>query len=277
MQAPLSNTQADQSSLEQVIVSQALATDLKPALLACLTGRESRRWTVGELFERVSRLGMHCSKPAVVCALGELELEIALCPWLPWTLTEQGTEWSLIAKNDFLELLSGVRKVPGVAAYTLSEEHKAVLLVVIGHRRKGGVSRTRIGDILRLDPSPYLDELRRNELIYAAPGKEFNWWRPTPQALLALGLRSTSDIPELRELECWFDSQRTFSSEEEKLANVNPLLEKAGARQARRRRRQLERRSSAPSPERREDKQQAASESSPSPLVKAQAPSSPTM
>jgi hypothetical protein len=254
VEAPLSNSQPDQSTLEQVIVSQALATDLKPALLACLTGRESRRWTVGELFERVSRLGMRSSKPAVVCALGELELEIALCPWLPWILTEQGTEWSLIAKNDFLELLSGVRKVPGVAAFTLSEEHKAVLLVVIGHRLKGGGSRTRIGDILRLDPSPYLDELRRKELIYAAPGKEFNWWRPTPQALLALGLRSTSDIPELRELECWFDSQRTFSSEEEKLANLNPLLEKAGARQARRRRRQLERRSSAPSPERREEK-----------------------
>jgi hypothetical protein len=27
------------------------------------------------------------------------------------------------------------------------------------------------------------------------PGKELNWWRPTPEALLALGLRSYSDIP----------------------------------------------------------------------------------
>ena len=238
--------QADQPGLEQTVEIQALATELKPALIACLTGRESRRWTVGELFDRVSRLGMRCSKPAIVCALGELELEIALCPWLPWTLTEQGTEWSLVAKNEFLELLGGIRKVPGVAATTLSEEHKAVLLVVIGHRRKGGVSRTRISDILRLDASPYLDELRRRELIYAAPGKEFNWWRPTPQALLSLGLRSTSDVPELLELERWFESQRVFSSERESLLSVGPVLEKAVARQARRRRRELERRSSAP-------------------------------
>jgi chromosome segregation and condensation protein ScpB len=238
--------QADQPGLEQTVEIQALATELKPALIACLTGRESRRWTVGELFDRVSRLGMRCAKPAIVCALGELELEIALCPWLPWTLTEQGTEWSLVAKNEFLELLGGIRKVPGVAATTLSEEHKAVLLVVIGHRRKGGVSRTRISDILRLDASPYLDELRRRELIYAAPGKEFNWWRPTPQALLSLGLRSTSDVPELLELERWFESQRVFSSERESLLSVGPVLEKAVARQARRRRRELERRSSAP-------------------------------
>jgi hypothetical protein len=240
------DSQADRSTLEQVIETQALATELKPALMACLTGRESRRWTIGELLERVNRLGMRCSKQAIVCALGELELEIALCPWLPWILTEQGTEWSLIARNEFLGLLSGVRKVPGVTAETLSDEHKAVLLVVIGHRRKGGVSRTRISDILRLDASPYLDELRRSELVYTAPGKELNWWRPTPRALLALGLRSAGEIPELLELERWFDSQRSFSSEKEILPNVNPILEKVGARQARRRRRELERRSSAP-------------------------------
>jgi hypothetical protein len=246
VKGPSNDSQADRSALEQVIETQALATELKPALMACLTGRESRRWTIGELLERVNRLGMRCSKQAIVCALGELELEIALCPWLPWILTEQGTEWSLIARNEFLGLLSGVRKVPGVTAETLSDEHKAVLLVVIGHRRKGGVSRTRISDILRLDASPYLDELRRSELVYTAPGKELNWWRPTPRALLALGLRSAGEIPELLELERWFDSQRSFSSEKEILPNVNPILEKVGARQARRRRRELERRSSAP-------------------------------
>ena len=241
-----SDSQADQSPLEQVIQAQAIATELKPALMACLTGTESRRWTVGELFERVKRLGMRCSKPTIVCALGELELEIALCPWLPWTLTEQGTEWILIARNEFLQLLSGVRKVPGVTAATLSDEHKAVLLVVIGHRRKGGVSRTRISDILGFDASPHLDELRKIELVYTAPGKELNWWRPTPQALLTLGLRSTSDIPELLELERWFDSQISFSSPKDALPSVNPVLERVGARAARKRRRQLERRCSAP-------------------------------
>ena len=61
---------------------------------------------------------------------------------------------------------------------------------MIGHRHKGGVSKTRIGEILRLDAAPYLEDLRKKELVYTAPGKELNWWRPTPEALLALGLRS---------------------------------------------------------------------------------------
>ena len=85
-----------------------------------------------------------------------------------------------------------------------------MLLVVIGYRKKGGVSKTRISEILRLDPAPYLEDLSNRELVYTAPGKELNWWRPTPEALLALGLRSYSDIPELKELERYFDSHELF-------------------------------------------------------------------
>ena len=242
----MTDSQPQREALEELIVSQALTTDLKPALLACLTGRESWRWTVGELCERLRNLGMGCSKPAVIGALGELELEISLCPWLPWALTEQGTEWALMPKSDLLELLSGVRKLPGISSDTLSDEHKAVLLIVIGHRRKGGVSRTRISEILRVDASNYLNDLWKRQLIYSAPGKELNWWRPTPEALLALGLRSGSDIPELKELECWFDSQRSFPDEVERQANLDPIVAKAKASRARKRKRELERRASAP-------------------------------
>jgi chromosome segregation and condensation protein ScpB len=246
VETPLTDSQPQGEALEELIVGQALTTDLKPALLACLTGKESWRWTVGELCERLRNLGMRCSKPAVIGALGELELEISLCPWLPWALTEQGTEWALMPKNDFLELLSGIRKLPGISSDTLSDEHKAVLLVVIGHRRKGGVSRTRISEILRVDASNYLNDLWKRQLIYPAPGKELNWWRPTPEALLALGLRSGSDIPELKELECWFDSQRSFVDEVERQANLDPIVAKAMASRARKRKRELERRVSAP-------------------------------
>jgi hypothetical protein len=233
--------------LEELIGAQALNTELKPALLACLTGRESRRWTVIELYDRLNNLGIRCSKPAMVGALGELELEISLCSWLPWNLVERGSEWALLPKNDILELLSGIRRLPVASADSLTDEQKAVLLVVIGHRRKGGVSKTRIGEILRLDAAPHLEELRRSELVYTAPGKELNWWRPTPEALLALGLRSASEIPALKELEGWFDSQSRFPTHRE--VKVEPILEKAQAYGTRKRRRELERRASAPSHE----------------------------
>ena len=246
METALTDSKPKTEALEELIVSQAITTDLKPALLACLTGMESRRWTVGELFERLKNLGMPCSKPAVTGALGELELEMSLCPWLPWTLVEHGTEWSLAPKNDFLELLSGIRKLPGISSDTLTDEHKAVLLVVIAHRRKGGVSRTRISEILRLDATKYLEDLWKRELVYTAPGKELNWWRPTPEALLALGLRSGSDIPALKELERWFESQKSFHNAVEKDANLQPIFEKAQTSHLRRRRRELERRASAP-------------------------------
>ena len=105
----------------------------------------------------------------MVGALGELELEIALCPFLPWNLVEQGTEWSLATKSELLELLSGVRKLPGISSDTLTDEHKAVLLVVIGYRHKGGVSKTRIGEILCLDAAPYLEELEKERIgLYGA-------------------------------------------------------------------------------------------------------------
>jgi chromosome segregation and condensation protein ScpB len=246
VETPLENSKPHGEALEELVGAQTLNADLKTAIVACLSGAESRRWTVGELFDRLNNLGVHCSKPAVLGTLGELELEISLCPFLPWSLVEHGTEWSLAPKSELMELLSGVRKLPGISSDILTDEHKAVLLVVIGYRHKGGVSRTRIAEILGLEAAPYLEDLRKKELVYTAPGKELNWWRPTPEALLALGLRSYSDIPELKALERYFDSQKSFQNELEEEANLDPILEKAQTSQARRSRRELERRASVP-------------------------------
>ena len=152
----------------------------------------------------------------------------------------------MVPKSELLTLLSGVRKLPGICADTLSDEHKAVLLVVIGYRHKGGVSKTRISDILKLDPTPLLEELWKRELVYTAPGKELSWWRPTPEALLALGLRSYSDIPELKALERYFESEKSFQSHQVKDANLEPVFAKARARHDRCRPRELKRRASVP-------------------------------
>src|SRR6266403_3687648 len=152
------------------------------AVMACLSERESRRWTVGELVERFKNLGLCASRAGVTAALADLGLELELSGWAPWRLLERGTEWILAPKSELLELLSGVRRLPLKEAKALSEEHKAVLLVTIGYRQKGGVSKTRVGEILGLEVSS--------------------------TALLALGLRSHTDIPALKELEVWFDTQK---------------------------------------------------------------------
>ena len=47
-----------------------------------------------------------------------------------------------------------------------------MLLVVIGYRQKGGVSKTRVGEILRLETSSYLDDLLSEELVYCDLSRE---------------------------------------------------------------------------------------------------------
>jgi hypothetical protein len=226
--------------MEEILGQEALKLGLREAVMACLCGGESRRWTVGELLERFKALGICASRAGVTAALTELEVELELCPWAPWRLLERGTEWILEPKSELLELLSGVRRLPVKEAKILSVEHKAVLLVVIGYRRKGGVSKARVAEILSLDPSLYLDDLLRQELIYADPARELNFWRPTPSALLALGLRSSTDIPALKELEEWFDARASNPE------SLDSYFARTKSLQSRRLKREMERRESLP-------------------------------
>jgi hypothetical protein len=113
-----------------------------------------------------------------------------------------------------------------------------VLLVVIGYRQRGGVSKTRVGEILGLEASFYLDDLLSQGLIYCDPSRELNFWRPTPSALLALGLRSHTDIPALKELEEWFDAQKEMRG----IAKLDPFFERTSKLASRRLKREIERR-----------------------------------
>jgi chromosome segregation and condensation protein ScpB len=225
-------------ALEELVETQALSVDLREAVMACLSGRESRRWTVLELVERLKNLGVRASRAGVTAALAELALELELSGWAPWRLLERGTEWILEPKSELLELLSGVRALPLKGAKILSEEHKAVLLVTIGYRRKGGVSKARVGEILGLEASSYLDDLLSRGFIYRDPSRELNFWRPTSQALLALGLRSSTDIPALKELEEWFDTQKEMRG----IAKLDPFFERTSKLASRRLKREIERR-----------------------------------
>jgi chromosome segregation and condensation protein ScpB len=225
-------------SLEERVEIQASSVDLREAVMACLSGGESRRWTVAELVERFKNLGVGASRAGVTAALAELALELELSVWAPWRLLERGTEWILEPKSELLALLSAVRRLPLKEAKILSEEHKAVLLVTIGYRQKGGVSKTRVGEILGLDASSILDDLLSQGLVYCDPSRELNFWQPTPSALLALGLRSHTDIPALKELEEWFDSQ----NEMKERAKLDPFFERTSKLASRRLKREIERR-----------------------------------
>ena len=236
MSDTLGTREAGQEPLEELVQIQALSVDLREAVMACLCGRESRRWTVGELVERLKNLGVCASRASVTAALAELGVELELSGWAPWRLLERGTEWILAPKSELLELLSGVRELPlkGI----LSEEHKAVLLVVMGHRRKGGVSKARVGDILGLEASSLLDDLLSFGLIYSDPSRELNFWRPTQSTLLALGFRSYTDIPALKELEEWFETQKEIPA----IAKLDPFFREQARLASRRLKRELERR-----------------------------------
>ena len=95
-----------------------------------------------------------------------------------------------------------------------------------------------MGEILGLEASSILDDLLSFGLIYCDPSRELNFWRPTPSALLALGLRSHTDIPALKELEEWFDSQKDIRG----IAKLDPFFERTSKLASRRLKREIERR-----------------------------------
>ena len=99
-------------SLEELVEIQALSVDLREAVMACLCGGESRRWTIAELVERFKNLGVCASRASVTAALAELALELEISGWAPWRLLERGTEWILEPKSELVALLSGVRRLP---------------------------------------------------------------------------------------------------------------------------------------------------------------------
>jgi hypothetical protein len=112
-----------------------------------------------------------------------------------------------------------------------------VLLVVIGYRREEGVSKRRVGEILGLDASSYLDDLLSQGLIYCDPSRQLSYWRPTQSALLALGLRSHTDIPAL---EAWFSTQKEMQA----IAKLDSFFERTSKLASRRLKREIERRES---------------------------------
>jgi hypothetical protein len=54
--------------LEERVEIQALSVNLREAVMACLSGGESRRWTVCELVERLKNLGVCASRASVTAA-----------------------------------------------------------------------------------------------------------------------------------------------------------------------------------------------------------------
>jgi hypothetical protein len=74
--------------------------------------------------------------------------------------------------------------------------------------------------------------------VYCDPSREFNFWRPTPSALLALGFRSYTDIPALKELEEWFETQKEIRT----IAKLDPFFERTSKLASRRLKREIERR-----------------------------------
>ena len=75
-------------------------------------------------------------------------------------------------------------------------------------------------------------------LIYCDPSGELNFWRPTQSALLALWLRSHTDIPALKELEEWFDARAS------KPESLDSYFARTKSLQSRRLKREMERRES---------------------------------
>ena len=86
MNDTLATEYVGQGSLENLVETQAVSVDLREAVMARLSGGESRRWTVLELVERFKNLGICASRAGVTAALAEVGIELELSVWAPWRL-----------------------------------------------------------------------------------------------------------------------------------------------------------------------------------------------
>lgn len=217
---------------EQAIEQAVKETPLAAAVLGVFTGAKSGRvWKVTELETKLQGLGFSASRSTVTLALAQLETHLQENAFLPWILVERGQEWRLVPKSVVLATLENAPGLP--EGCVLSEDEKAVLVVVIGYRRKGGVTKSGISEILSglKEIEAILESLRVKELIYADPVRLYEYWRPRPAALLALHLRSHTEIKELKELELYFES-RSESQLERTLHNGELAAQRARRRRA---------------------------------------------
>lgn len=229
-------------SQSQVSDGQVVETSLKAAVMACLSGGESTCWTLEKLSERLQHVGVTVTESTLLESVLELEAELDWAPWAPWRLTKRGDAWMLAPKNAVFELLLGVRAVPLAAdASPLSDEAKAVLLVVLSYRQRGGVSKARLAEVLRLDPTDALERLRADHLIRPEPVGESVHWTPREGALLRLGYRISAAIPALQPFEECFEAQEGAPE-----TRVTLALERSERAYRRWLRRESERRASTP-------------------------------
>ena len=121
--------------------------------MACLSGQESRRWTVGELVERLKNLGLSVSRATVTAALADLEVELALSAWSPLRLLERGSEWILTSKSEFLELLEEDKEDCLLENLRFRRSTRLVLLVVLGAGAKAVYQRPGLRKSSKLDAS----------------------------------------------------------------------------------------------------------------------------
>ena len=91
----------------------ALSVDLREAVMACLSGGESRRWTIAELVERFKNLGV-CASRASVTAAPRASRE----SWPAFS----GARVSFTLRT----LISGIRKMPVTGARTTAVKNAAI-------------------------------------------------------------------------------------------------------------------------------------------------------
>ena len=130
--------------LEERVEIQALNVDLRETVMACLSGGESRSWTVGELVERFKNLGVCATRASVTASLAELGLELEL------------------SRRGACSQLSISRRLPIVVAQNVSSTR---FQTPRNHRvpPKRGVSNQGWG----------------RYSISCGPSRKLNLWRPT--------------------------------------------------------------------------------------------------
>ena len=207
--------------------------------MACLSGGESRRWTIAELVERFKNLGVCASRASVTAALAELALELelsgsrALAPARTRNRMDPGAQIRAL-RASFRRQAAPIKR--GKDAFRGTQGRTPGRL---RSSPKRGCLQNQGGGDTGARGLFYLDDLLSFGLIYCDPSRELNFWRPTPSALL----RSGFAVPHRH-------SRRSKSSKSgsrrrkrcQTIAKLDPFFERTSKLASRRLKREIERR-----------------------------------
>lgn len=198
----------------------SVIVDLDLLLLCSMVG--SPRRSVPQLTAALSSAGIpKITEAKVSLALRDLKARLDSSIEYPFTVMEEGGNWSMLGKTPLCDRLLNGGRIQFDEPLTQRDLEVLSVIIFCGT----GVSAHRIRSYFRTDPSTSIDTLLRLRMVSAIPHKGHTHYIPAPGMLSRFGFSSVEEIPGYSEYRSFIDGQKDADAAI-KAANATPAIKK---------------------------------------------------